>query len=167
MKTLFFFLLFPIGAKAYHCPSYINDNQNAQRAQEWLQKFRGINELHGCEVEIEVCEKGDLVNETAPIGEVLLKTSDGRESYLSIDFPDVESPHLDTQVVVSTTAFHFTKKDRFYEKINGRTEVWRFEMRTRWKEPETLNVLELGVYTTNSQLNQDNGNDSQWFICSP
>ena len=167
MRLFVFILLFSLSSNAYYCPTYIDSNSEAAKAHQWLNEYKGVTELHGCNVEITVCEKSDKINNTAPIGEILIQTPDGREAYLFLDFPDENTPELHTKVKTSKRAFHFYKKDRFYEEENGRTEVWRFEIRTLWEDPKILNVLELGVYTTNSNLNQSNGNESHWFVCAP
>ena len=166
---VFFLLtfLFSFGARAYHCPPAVQDNPQALQTQEWLQQFKGLQELHGCEIEIEVCETGEVGAKSNPVGEIFLTDSRGREAYLLLDFPEKELKKVRVRTIHSPRLLQYKKQDRHYEDVNGRVEHWQLEMRTLWGDSETLDVLELGIYTTNDQLNQPNGNDSYWFVCAP
>ncbi len=169
MKILVFllFVISPIELPAYYCPSTLNNNKNAQIVFEWLNRFSHERTLQDCQIEITVCEPHQEVNESAPIGEILVKTSDGRMAYLSFDFPHKEDQRYKATIKSSTRALYYKKEDRYFEHINGRTEVWQFEIRTNWDDKTKLEHLDLGLYTTHSQLNQANGNDSHWYNCWP
>lgn len=158
--TLFIFKSF-----AYDCPSLLSTNEKSQQAYDWLQKFAGTYTFGNCHIEMIACEKSQTINESAPIGEILIQMTDGREAYLSVDFPQVEEAHFQTKVITSKRAFYFRKRDRFYEKENGRTEIWQLELDTLWEDTEQLKGITVGIYTTHSQLHQPNGNDSHWFKC--
>lgn len=149
----------------YSCPSWFKTHSEAQAIHAWLTRFKNIEELHGCKIEIEVCDVGSEEADDAPIGEVLIVTPDNREAYLSIDFAEHESYWFKTKVKQHKRSIVYTKRDRYYEPINGRTEFWQLEFQTEWDDTQLLKNVELGIYTTHSQLNQPNGNDSHWFVC--
>ena len=127
MKQLILIIIFftPFVLKAYSCPRYLGTNQKAREVHTWLKKLSAQTELHGCKIEIVSCEEGEKNNETAPIGEVLIQTEDGREAYLSFDFPSNDISKFTTLVRSRKNSLYYEKKDRYYEEINGRTEVWR------------------------------------------
>ncbi len=169
MKTLIFILCLvgPHILLAYNCPSTIMESKKAQTLYKWMNRFSTTKTLNGCELEITVCEPLLPANETAPIAEILVKTADQRWAYLSVDVPHQADQRYKTTVKASSRAIYYKKEDRYFEPINGKTEVWQFELRTNWDDKSQLEYLELGLYTTNSQLNQPNGNDSHWFNCWP
>ncbi len=168
MRQFFLFLLlfFPVVALGYSCPPTLESSKSAQAVHSWLSRFVDVKELHGCVLDIRVCESGATVEDDAPIGEILVVTLDGREGYLSVDFPLADSWRFRTKVKNYSKAIYYRKKDRYYEEVEGRTEVWQLELRTLWDDPNVLDHLDLGIYSTHSQLNQDNGNDSHWFNCA-
>lgn len=153
-------------AIAYDCPPYVESDPRADITYQWLSKFKDVKELHGCRLEIIVCEKTDTVDVSAPVGEILVTDVEGREGYLAIDFPEIDKKYIHTRVLKNKRMYNYKKKDRFFEKENGRTEVWHLEMVTDWHNVDLLKSLDLGIYATNKQLNQPNGNDSRWYNCN-
>lgn len=167
MKTLLFLLLiYGLPAFSYNCPSSMASNKMAQKTHSWMERFKGQFDVHGCYVELVTCEISDDPDESAPVGEVFIQTPDGREAYVEIDFPNSETDRFKTQTKVNKRTLSYIRKDRYFEPVNGRTEVWRLEIRTLWDDLNQLDVTELGIYGTNRALNQPNGNDSRWFVCS-
>lgn len=168
MRLMFVLILIfsPLFLEAYSCPSYLIQSDKAQKSYDWLERFKGQFQLHNCEVEIIVCDPQGEPSDSAPVGELLLVTENGREAYISIDFPEEYSWRFNTNIKSYPRSLYYRKKDRYYEPINGRTEIWQLEFRTLWNDLNELNHLEVGIYQTNSQLNQTNGNDSHWFVCS-
>ncbi len=162
---VFFMLLIGLEVRAYLCPSEIATNQEAINAHAWLKQYSGVRNLGSCRLEFIVCEPGDSFDEDAPIAEVLLQLEDGREAYVSVDFPKAPEWRFQTYIYSGKRAMHYRKVDRYFEPIEGRTEVWQFEIQTQWGDPTVLKTVEMGIYSTNTQLNQSNGNDSHWFIC--
>jgi hypothetical protein len=167
MKSLLFILIISIFrcAGANSCPNYFQSNSKAMASLEFLSRFNGSFELGSCKVEIVMCEGWEETSKTLPLAEVLITDKRGREGYVSIVFPQEESKYLKTTTKLSDRLFHYEKKDRFYEEVYGRTEVDRFEMRTEYDDHNQLKKMELGIYSTNFQLNQPNGNDSVWYNC--
>lgn len=156
--------LFSFQAYAYNCPSYLESHPDAQKAYEWLLRFEGTRELAGCHLEIVVCDPSATPKHYSPLAEVYIKTPEGRDVYLAVDFTD--SDEITSELITNSRTFHYLKRDRYYETVEGRTEVWRLEIRTLWGDKSELDLAELGVYTTNRQLNQANGNDSRWYVCN-
>jgi hypothetical protein len=167
MKFLPFLLaLFVQGAYGSSCPLYVQSNPKAVAAMEFLNRFQGRFSLGKCQVEILACEGWEDTIQALPIAEVLITDDKGREAYVAIAFPKEESEYFNTTTRVSERRFHYEKKDRFYEQVYGRTEVTRFEMRTEFDDKNELRKMDMGIYSTNFQLNQANGNDSEWFNCA-
>lgn len=165
IHLLFTTLLLGNIGQAYNCPATLQQQTQAQETHAWLDKFAGQFELHGCQVEITRCTPSSKNNEGAPIGEIFLQTPDGREAYVSVDFAPHNDLKLRTQAHAFTRALNYERRDLYFEEINGRTEFWQLELHTLWEDTDTLDVIDLGIYTTNSQLNQRNGNQSHWFNC--
>lgn len=169
MQVCFFVLFLFLGTavRAYDCPSQLTSHPSARKAYDWLKKFKGTRQLHGCTLEITLCQESTSTQDSAPLGEILLIDAKKREVYVPLVFPNEDENFFTAKAQSHSRMFHYFKKDRFYEEENGRTEVWRLELRTLWDNPTTLNLVEIGVYTTYSQLNHPNGNDSHWSVCGP
>lgn len=165
-QLLVFILIFTTySTQAYDCPQYLEQRSDAKKTLQWLKNFEGLRQVGECQVEIILCKESTTYNQAAPLGEILVIDDKGREAYISIDFPEKNSPVFSTKIKSHSRMLNINKKDRFYEEINGRTEVWRLEMRTGWFDTRQLKAFELGIYSTNNQLNQSNGNDSYWYTC--
>lgn len=166
MRIYILSIFWAFQAQAYNCPPELKTSEKAQKTLEWLTKFQDVKELHGCQLEIVPCEN-EGEQEGAPVGEIFLVDQQGREAYLQLDFPPEAEDKVHVRVISNKRTLNYKKTDRYYEEENGRTEIWQLEMRTLWEDQDTLNVLELGIYSTNNQLDQPNGNDSHWYTCSP
>lgn len=148
---------------AESCPQALEGHKKGRQIFEWLGKFEGTTSLKSCEIEVVLCEEG--APGTGPLAEIFIRHSSGREAYLPLLLPSVESPRLFTKIQVNKRMLHYELFDKFYEEELGRTEAYRLEILTEWDDQNRLKSLDLGVYSTRHQLNQPNGNDSEWFNC--
>jgi len=159
-------LLLSVLTWADYCPEYLYESESALKAYNFLAALDQNLRFKKCDVEIVLCdkstkEKGLL---TSPVAKVYIIDSLGREAYLPITFDDgLDLVHQDS--LVNKRTFYYEKKDTNYEPELGRTEFYRFEIRKKWGSDTEIERIELGVYSTNTQLNHSSGNDSHWYIC--
>ncbi len=158
-------LLLPF-AIAYPCPETLKDHGKAQQALQWLQTHAGSQILGECQIEITHCNPEEASTARSTLGEVLMIDQEGREFYFNLRLPAPSVRKVETKFKLNPYSFWVRQKNKYFEVENGRTEVWRFEMQSQWGDPSTIKRIEMGVYTTNSQLNHWwSGNDSHWMVC--
>ncbi len=167
MKLLICLLVLLTSSTAftYSCPDRIDKRKQAQATHQYLEKFKGRYQLGVCQVEITTCDFSEESVNGNPIAEVFLLDQYGREVYLSLEYPEQESWYLKTKTKWNDVMLNYRKRDRHYEEELGRTEHYRLEILSDWNDVNTIDSIHLGVYSTNNQLNQWNGNDSTWSIC--
>jgi hypothetical protein len=152
---------------AYPCPERVFQDQDAQKSVAWLKRFQGLHSLHGCRLEIQVCDPEQGQSANAPLGEILLVTSAGEELYVRMELPPTVDPQLAVKVKAHKRAFTYRSRDKYYEETSGRQEFTQVELQTQWDELNELKQIELGLYSSTTRLNQPNGNQSHWFRCGP
>ena len=151
---------------AYPCPNNLDSHKEAATALQWLVNHSGQKQLGDCQVEITHCDSAQVPSARSTIGEILMIDSKGREFYFNIRVPEKSVRKVNTKFDVNPYSLWVRQKNTYFEEENGRTEAWRLEIQSKWGDPMTLKRIEMGVYTTNSQLNQWwNGNDSHWMVC--
>jgi len=167
VKTLCSLMLIFISAQAqsYQCPAYLQDNPEASVAHEWAQRFQGAFQLGGCHIEITACEQSHEPGLGSPVGEVFIETKNGRQAYVSLRFPASINKLQSADFKAFSRAIWYQKTDLNYEDQDGRTEVWRLEIQNKIGHASLLDLIELGVYSTNKALGQKSGNDSRWYVC--
>jgi hypothetical protein len=160
-------LLLTIYTWSYYCPQSVYTNKKASKAHDYLRMVEKDLQFSNCEVEIALCEKSEseVSPDSTPVAEIYIVDDKGREAYLPMTFEGSWFRNR-LKVVVNDTTLHYRIRDRNYEPELGRTEFYRFEMRKVWGSFYDVEAVELGLYATNTQLNQSNGNDSHWFVCN-
>jgi len=158
--------LLTYGLWAYYCPESVYTDQRASEVHDYLSEVDQALFFNNCEVEILLCDKSDVEfsEKSAPVAEIFILDDKGREAYLPIVF-DVDDIRQRVKLILNKITFHYQRKDTNYEDQLGRTENYRFEMRKEAGSAGGVEIVELGIYATYTQLNQSNGNDSHWFVC--
>ena len=151
---------------AYPCPPKFFNDEKVQDSHQWLSRFEGQGSLHGCQIDIVTCDPAREGQDSSPLAEIWIKTKEGREAYVSVEFLSQPTPQLKTKAQLHKRAFYYKKRDRYYEPVNGRTEFSQLELRTLWTDPKQLDHIDIGLYTTHSRLDQPNGNQSHWYRCA-
>lgn len=157
MKAILFLLLLipSVRCWAYSCPSASPEDQ---RIHQWLSRFQGQMDLGECRIEIILCNPNDVRPGSSPLAEILITDSFGREIYAPIYSQSQSHPNLKVRHILNRRMFHYEYKDLFFEQEEGRTEVYRLELRTKWNDTTDLEQLDLGKYSTNKGR-------SIWYNC--
>lgn len=167
MSLIFNFLAITASVYAYVCPEGFFENSKALNAHAFLSDLSFDSHTfknNQCELEIILCDASSGVEgpSSHPIAELVLKDSIGRSNYMALNLTSNEI-NQHSKFLVNESTLYYEKKDTNYEVEFGRTEYERLEFR-RGRYNELL-LVEMGVYSTNNQLNHPNGNDSEWFVC--
>ena len=176
MRTLIYIIFYFITGNAwgYNCPTYITTNTQAKIIHTWLNDFKHVSQIHGCEIELVACnfESGEF-DDSSPIGEALITTKKGRTGYIQISFPkdEREIPFAKSEMKSGRGYLNYHQWDYNNEPTEGAIQKWNLNFtKKKYKKNSMFYELEqitLGIYSHNRQLNQSNGNDSRWFICLP
>ncbi len=150
---------------SYSCPTLMQKNENAKKMYNILKKNMGLNDFKGCKIKIKLCDEGTYSEDQYIIGEVLIKNASGYEGYVPIMFFDFEKKMYSTNVEDYKNSFNYFLFDHAYEKFYGSLQMWDLRFVFDKDNPEKLKKIELGIYAQNRQLNQNNGNDSRWYVC--
>ena len=167
MKSLFctLIILFSVNSYSYNCANYTKEKPIAMKALKFIKKFQGKFKLGACDVEITVCDGWEETIENRPLAEIMLVDQYDREIYMTLAYPEEQSWYFATKTQINKRMLNFKKWDRYYEEDLGRTEHEQVEILTEWDNVNKISSLHVGMYSTNNQLNQPNGNDSTWSIC--